>query len=347
MESILVYGKKEKSIGKLIMGETTDKTKRIDNASNNFTERFITKGIRYFGLPNSTISKGRYQNITMATEFLDDVIVKDGIVQNNFRAMAKFRNRQEEIDKFCSDNLIYITANNSFRRYKTTEEMSGGKTITDLLLDWGQNQDANNELKKLFNITDDSKIFSTPKPELLIHNMIACSTEEDDIILDFFLGSGTTAAVAHKMGRRYIGVEQMDYIDEVAIERLKKVISGEQGGISRSVNWKGGGSFVYFELKELNQKYVNLIQNASNDEELQKIWEGILSTGFISSDVKPQEINTDAFDFKELSIEDKKHLLMELIDKNMLYVNLCDIDDEEFAISDDDKAFTKSFYGEV
>jgi adenine-specific DNA-methyltransferase len=77
-------------------------------------------------------------------------------------------------------------------------------------------------------------------------------TNNNDIVMDFNLGSGTTCAVAHKMGRKYIGIEQMDYIENITVERLKKVIDGEQGGISKALNWKGGGDFVYAELKQID-----------------------------------------------------------------------------------------------
>ncbi|MCV5433666.1 site-specific DNA-methyltransferase, partial [Escherichia coli] len=87
---------------------------------------------------------------------------------------------------------------------------------------------------------------------MLIKRVIELSTKAGDLILDFHLGSGTTAAVAHKMGRRYIGIEQMDYINDITVPRLQKVIGGEQGGISKDINWQGGGSFVYAELMELN-----------------------------------------------------------------------------------------------
>lgn len=186
--------------------------------------------------------------------------------------------------------------------------------------------------------------FSTQKPEKLISRIIETSSKPGDLVLDFHLGSGTTAAVAHKMGRRYIGVEQMDYIDTITVERLKKVIEGEQGGISKDVNWQGGGSFVYCELAKLNQKYVDRIQIAENDKELADIWREIKKTGFISCYVNPQDINPEAEDFKSLSFEEKKRLFMELLDKNQLYINYCDIDDEDYNISDADKAFTKSFY---
>nr|WP_307934805.1 site-specific DNA-methyltransferase [Mycoplasmopsis bovis] len=83
------------------------------------------------------------------------------------------------------------------------------------------------------------KIFSNPKSEELLQKHNRLSSKSSDIILDFFLGSGTTAAVAHKMNRKYIGIEQMDYIQDIGAERLKKVIDGEQGGISKFVNWQG------------------------------------------------------------------------------------------------------------
>src|SRR5699024_12667189 len=110
--------------------------------------------------------------------------------------------------------------------------------------------------------------FSYPKPESLIKAMIEIATKENDIVLDFFMGSGTTQAVAHKMGRQYIGIEQMDYIETVSVPRLQKVIEGEQGGISKDINWQGGGSFVYAELHSLNEVYVSKIQGARNDAEL-------------------------------------------------------------------------------
>jgi adenine-specific DNA-methyltransferase len=182
------------------------------------------------------------------------------------------------------------------------------------------------------------------KPEALIKRILEMCTDEGDLVLDFHLGTGTTAAVAHKMKRQYIGVEQMDYIDEFVVNRLVDVIKGNNTGISKDVNWQGGGSFVYCELAKLNQKYADRIQIAENDKELADIWREMKKTGFISCYVNPQDINPEAEDFKSLSFEEKKRLFMELLDKNQLYVNYCDIDDEDYNISDADKAFTKSFY---
>lgn len=187
------------------------------------------------------------------------------------------------------------------------------------------------------------------KPEKAVKRVIELFTHsKDDIVLDFFMGSGTVPAVCHKMGIHYIGVEQMDYIGDVTINRLKAVIAGtDQKGITKAVNWQGGGSFVYCELAKLNQKYADRIQTATNDNTLVQIWVEMQETGFISSKINPKDIDTKADDFKALSLDDKKKLLMELLDLNQLYINYCDIDDETFAVSDADKAFTKSFYGEV
>lgn len=345
IEPILVYAKDEKNIGKLQRGEQNDTTKRIDNASNKCSTMRIEAGIRYMGLNRDCIiPKGKYQNKTMTTEFLQEVRIVDGRTINAFEAIAKYRNSQEEITKFCNQDLMYITANNSFRRYKTAEEESSGKTITDLLLDWGQNQDATDELRKLFDITNDEKAFDNPKPEQLLANIIEVSTEPGDIVLDFFLGSGTTAAVAHKMDRQYIGIDQMDYIENLAVERLKKVIKGEPGGVSKTLEWQGGGSFVYCELKQLNEFYMEKALSATSNEEIQLLVEEILKTGFISQRVNPVDIDVSAKDFIDLTLENKRQLLLEIINKNLLYVNLCDIDDAEFGVSEDEKAFTNSFY---
>lgn len=137
------------------------------------------------------------------------------------------------------------------------------------------------------------------------------------------------------------------YIDRVSVERLKKVIAGEQTGISKDVNWQGGGSFIYCELAKANQNFVDEIQTATTVDEIKDIYNRIIETGFISSKVNPKDIDDNAGDFYSLSIDDQKHFLMELLDKNLLYVNYCDIDDVEYGISAEDKAFTRSFYGEV
>jgi adenine-specific DNA-methyltransferase len=90
--------------------------------------------------------------------------------------------------------------------------------------------------------------FSTPKPEKLVHTILHIATNPGDLVLDSFLGSGTTMAVAHKMGRRWIGIEMGEHARTHCLPRLEKVVAGEAGGISAAVNWSGGGGFRFFRL---------------------------------------------------------------------------------------------------
>lgn len=344
MESILIYSSNESKVAKLQLGTLSDTTTRIDNSDNNVTEMVLEAGVRYMGLTDTTITKGVYKNKTMTTEFLDDVNVSNGRTTNRVRIKAKFRTSQKEITRFCNLDLIYITERNSLRRFKSEEENEKGKTITDLLLDWGQNQDATDELRKLFNVHDDTKPFETPKPEMLLHNLISSCTKERDIVLDFFSGSGTTQAVAHKLKRQYIGIDQLDYLNTVLVERLKLVIEGEQGGVSSLANWSGGGEFIYFELKKYNQTFVEKIQEAESTDRLLLLWNEMKSKSFLNYniDIKKQEAHIE--EFKKFSLSKQKQHLIEILDKNQLYVNLSSLNDEQFEISLEDKQITQDFY---
>ena len=182
------------------------------------------------------------------------------------------------------------------------------------------------------------------KPEELVSFLINIFTSPGNVILDYHLGSGTTSAVAHKLNRHYIGMEQMDSQISLITTRLNNVINGEQSGISKSVNWQGGGSFVYCELAKANQQFADDIEQASSTEELATIWGQMQETGFLSWKVNPKEIDINAEDFANLSIEDQKRFLIECLDKNLLYVPYSEMDNAEFAISESDKKINKQFY---
>lgn len=190
------------------------------------------------------------------------------------------------------------------------------------------------------------QLLNGKKPEYLLYRIIKMVTKKEDLVLDFFGGSGTTGAVAHKMGRKYILCEQLDEHIEKEIERLSNVVLGDNTGISEATGWKGGGSFVYCELAKSNQLFVERIEAAKKESELEKIWSEMLATGFISCKIDPAKFSMKDEDFKALSLKDKKRILMDLLDMNQLYVNYCDIDDKTFKISPADKAFTRSFYGD-
>ena len=180
------------------------------------------------------------------------------------------------------------------------------------------------------------------KPEALLKRILEMTTEKGDLVMDFFAGSGTTAAVAHKLGRQYIAVEQVSDTHEMMIRRLKNVIEGEQGGISKETGWQGGGSFVSFGLKMRNETNKKEIMDAVSEEKLNRIYEKILESGFVSDQAEETVFEDSAF--LSLNIEDKKKRLMEILDKHMLYVNFCDWDDLTMYVTPEEKAFTESFY---
>lgn len=182
------------------------------------------------------------------------------------------------------------------------------------------------------------------KPEKILHRLISMITQKQDIVLDFFGGSGTTAAVAHKMNRRYISVEQMDSQISLITTRLNNVISGDTTGISKVVSWQGGGSFVYCELARANYKFADEIERASTTNELLSIWQQMQETGFLSWKVNLKEIDVNTEEFSALDIEDQKRFLIECLDKNLLYVPYSEIDNAEFAISENDKKINNKFY---
>ena len=185
---------------------------------------------------------------------------------------------------------------------------------------------------------------SGKKPEKLLQQILEIGTEKKDLVLDFFAGSGTTGAVAHKMERQYILLEQMEYFHDLPEARLKNVIVGDQTGISKDIGWKGGGSFTYTELMPLNEKYVREIEGAKSKKDIEKIWKEIQKNGFLSYKIDPKKFKEGVKDFAELELGDQKKFILESLAMNMLYVNYNDIDDKDYKVSKEDKELNKEFY---
>lgn len=183
------------------------------------------------------------------------------------------------------------------------------------------------------------------KPESLLRRVIDMTTEPGDIILDYHLGSGTTAATAHKMGRQYIGLEQLEYEKNDSVKRLTNVINGDKSGISKKVNWTGGGSFVYCSIKNDANKFREKVQ-AADDKKMDNLLNEVLCSSFLSYRIDAKNHKIKLSDFHKLSLADKKHILLDLIDNNTLYLNYSEIDDATYNISDEDKKHNKAFYGE-
>ena len=181
------------------------------------------------------------------------------------------------------------------------------------------------------------------KPEILLKQILELTTNKGDLVMDFFAGSGTTLAVAHKMKRRYIGIEQMEYIESITKERLKKVIDGEQGGISKAVNWQGGGNLIYCELASLNAKFIEKIENSSDENELNQIYENLQKLAFIDYRVDIQNDLKDD-EFSNLDFTSKKRILKNCLDRNMDYIPYADIDDREYKIDEQTRILNGIFY---
>ncbi len=190
------------------------------------------------------------------------------------------------------------------------------------------------------------KLKKGKKPEKMLQRIIELGSNPNDLVLDFYSGSGTSAAVAHKMGRRWIAIEQMDYIQDLPNIRLRKVTEGEQGGVSKSVNWQGGGSFIYCELAKANQTFIDQIQEAKDSKELTAIWQAMQDEAFLSYRIEPKKIDLAYADFMGLSLDDQKRFLIEVMDKNMLYVPVSEMDDITYGISEEDKRLNRQFFGE-
>jgi adenine-specific DNA-methyltransferase len=248
--------------------------------------------------------------------------------------------------KKLEDNRIYFGPNGDSKPQlkQFLREVQQGSVAKSIWTydEVGHNQVSRSEIVKLF----DEFVFATPKPEKLLKRILELSSNPGDYVLDFFLGSGTTAAVAHKMNRKYIGIDQMDYIKTVAAKRIQKVISGEQGGISADVNWNGGGSFVYMEMVQKNGAYMEAILETKSDAECEIILKNIWSKNQLNysfSDLKFEDIVSD---FTALHLADKKQFLIDLLDKNNLYLPYSEIEDSDHKISKADITLNHNFYNQ-
>ena len=341
VEYILCYEVNKDSSVQYLGKQTENGDEPLLNSGNSIHPlTFPAQTIR-FNIPDGIYDCGMPDRV----EILTPIKVENGLNSNEATLKGEFKWSQQTLDEEIEKGTYFLCKTNKFSirfQRKDGVYMAPEKYFDEQYLSKaigvGSNEDASTHIKQM------GLEFSFSKPESVVAFFIKSITVEKDIVIDFFLGSGTTAAVAHKMNRRYIGIDQMDYIEDTACNRLTKVIEGEQGGISKSVNWQGGGSFVYCELAKANQQFADDIEHASSSEELVTIWEQMQETGFLSWKVNPKEINANADDFTTLAIEDQKRFLIECLDKNLLYVPYSEIDNAEFGISENDKKINNQFY---
>jgi len=191
---------------------------------------------------------------------------------------------------------------------------------------------------------------SGKKPELFIKRIFEiANVGSGDVVLDFFVGSGTSPATAHKLGLQYIGIEQLNYGEDDSIARLKNAIKGDQTGISKSVGWKGGGDFVYLELMKWNEEAKEKILKAKNFKELITLFDELYKKYFLNYTVKVKDFRekvTQEGEFKDLPLEKQKTLFVEMLDMNQLYVNYSEREDKKYGLSKDDITLTEKFYNQ-
>lgn len=343
VEYVHAYEKIKDLSKKWIGKDTENGDAPLLNNGNGITKKFFVPGSVHFNIADGIYTAGVYGNV----EVLEDLEVKNGKNANTLVMNGRFKWSQKTIKKEIENGTYFIVKSDKFSirfQRKNANPMAPEKFIEERYLSKifgvGTNEDATSHLKSL------GIDFTNPKPESLLAFFIRAITDENDIVLDFFMGSATTQAVAMKMNRQFIGIEQMDYINTVSVPRLQKVIEGEQGGISKDVNWQGGSSFVYAELMEKNQGYLKDLQEAQTVPELMSAYGRMKESADIDFRLDLDKFEKEIEQFTGL--DDRRHELIRILDKNQLYYNFANIDDENVRdlISDSDYHFNKSFYGE-
>lgn len=346
-EYILIYAKDFNSVELFLRPRTKEQLNRYSNPDNH------PKGLWASGDLMANVKGGRY------VKSLYYPIVNPNTGEEHYPSSGgNWRFNQAEMQRLIDNDEIYWGEDGE-RRPKLKRFLADVREGVSFATIWAEgiySHTGTNEIRALF---DKTNIFDTPKPEALIQRVLQLGSEPGDLVLDFFAGSGTTAAVAHKMGRQFITVEQMDYTPTITVQRLIKVVGQkiraegklfeeidfDRGGVSKEVEWSGGGSFIYCELMQWNQQYVDRIETAAAKDELQTIWLEMQEKAFLSYRLDIAQFNQHAATFAELSLTDQKKFLLEVLDKNQLYVNLSEADDETYGVSTADKTLNRRFYG--
>lgn len=352
---IHIYGKRYENV-KIFHREQNFEEDSIYNLK----DKHISERGKYLLRPldNGTISYSKSLDYIITAPDGEEIVaggnpeLRKNRLNGNFKSKDWcFRWSKEKFEwGLKNDFIVFKKINNKWRVYfkiyqNVDNKLNKTKKYDNFLsvIENCYNNKGTTEVKRI--LTKDS--FSYPKPESLLYEIIDIFTEPNDIVLDYHLGSGTTAAVAHKMGRQYIGIEQMDYIETIAVERLKKVIAGEQGGISKSVNWQGGGDFIYFELAKWNETAKEKILDCESLEELEAFFDEMYERYFLNYNLKIKEFKEKVLkeeNFRNLSLDEQKKIFVAMLDNNQMYVNKTEMADKKFGISEKDQNLTNQFY---
>ncbi len=302
-DHILVIAKNKQKLQIKGIGRTEEQDSRYSNPDNDINGPWMTQPLH--------AKSGNLSNFSYT--------FRNGVTWAPPRGTYP-RYSKESLERFETEGRLWFGRHGSAvpRVKKYLRDMKDVRPATLWLhTEVGNNDEANREIRSL--ITEYN--FSTPKPERLLERIIHIGSNEGEVVLDFFAGSGTTAAVCLKMYRQFITIEQMNYARDIPVERLKKVIAGEEGGISESVNWQGGGDLIYCELMQYNEAYMDKIQAAESSEELVALWESIALNSFLNYyvDSKMPEDAIEAFKsigHTENGLDKQRKILAERLEKN-------------------------------
>ncbi len=244
-----------------------------------------------------------------------------------------WRFSRETMEAMHKEKMIVKTGNTLMQKLYKSKAALSKKTVTTWWDEGFLTSTATNDLNKLMG----EAVFKNPKSVALLKRIIELWTVEGDTVLDFFAGSGTTAHAALELSRedgirrRFILCEQLEYEAMLPASRVRKVLSA-------------GDSFVECELAKANEVFIDRIKAAGESKALSAIWEEMKERAFLSYKVDVAEIDVNKGDVGALSLEEKRRFLVEVLDKNMMYVPLSEIEDDSFAISEKDRRLNAQFY---
>lgn len=361
-DSIIIYKKESMVINKQPYKLKESWDKEYSKILMNFTNedrKILDRGIKEKDLEvtRKTIESCRLS--TLSKEFPDKKNDKKWLHENAWRIVADKQNTGldnllSKSTKFWNGDVSAVSAKQGeITLFRTDKEFGKDTRVEIVFADNNLTEHVGDLWTDIstsggFSEEGGVKFPTAKKPEKLLKRLIEMFSKEGDIVLDFFAGSATTLAASLKLNRKFVGIEQMDYIDQISIKRLQNVISGETTGISKDVNWQGGGSFVYAELMEKNQGYLKDVQHAETTKQLENVVNRMIAGGAdFDFRVDVEKVMQDP-EYQAMSLANKKQLMVKVIDKNQLYYAYSDMEDRDVQelMSESDIAFNKSFYGE-
>lgn len=359
-DSILIYSKGDFEIFTQPYKRKAKWDKEYSKILMNFSQENRVNFDRLLSDKNYEEAKSLIESVKLSTiskEYPDKKNDEDWLNDNAWRIVADKQNTGldnllSKSDKFWQGDVsLAQTKTGNLTLFRTDKDFGADTRLEIVFADKNLNEHTGDLWTDIstsggFSEEGGVKFPTAKKPEALLKRLIGMFMQENDVVLDFFMGSASTLATAMKMNRRFIGIEQMDYIKTISVQRLKNVISGDQTGISKSVNWQGGGSFVYAELFEKNQGYLKDLLAVKDNQALEVVYDRMVE-GTADLDFRV-DLDTFKTDTQDMNFTDRKKLLLQIIDKNQLYYQYSEIDDIDVRelVSDGDFEFNKKFYGE-